>query len=78
MKKLLPPGKLRGFYSKHQIERQVLPVQQNTIRRWMNGEVRAWEISAEDVLPYIPRSSVECIMMTGSAPQGKGAWETAR
>jgi hypothetical protein len=136
IKKLTPPGKKQGFYSKHQIERlarerlscitdeeepgttfrkatvediheeyelavlmlngsagygiptyeawlhknpdtnfivrdqgrlvacmQVLPVKQETILRWMKGEIREWEISAEDVLPYTPRSSVECIIM---------------
>ncbi len=137
VKKLTPPGKKQGFYSKHQIERlakeklermtdekepgtifmratlddiheehelaalmlngsaaygvstyeawlrkngdinfiirdrgrlvafmQVLPVKQKTIRRWMNGEIREWEISAEDVLLYSPGSSVECIIMS--------------
>ena len=136
IKKLTPPGKNRGFYSKHQIEKltrerlnciidekeqgttfrkatlddlqeeyelaalmlngsagygiptyeawlrknpdtnfivrdqgrlvaymHVLPVKQETITRWMKGETREWEISAEDVLPYTPRSSVECIIM---------------
>lgn len=137
IKKLTPPGKKRGFYSKHQIERlakerlkcesgegeprvtfmkatlddiqeeyelaalvlngsagygvptyeawlrknsdtnfivrdqgrlvafmHVLPVKQETIKHWMNGEIREWEISAEDVLPYTPGSSVECIIMS--------------
>jgi hypothetical protein len=41
----------------------VLPVKQETITRWIKGEIREWEISAEDVLPYTPRSSVECIIM---------------
>lgn len=40
----------------------VLPVKQETIKRWMKGEIREWEISAEDVLPYTPGSSVECII----------------
>src|SRR5712692_2410732 len=137
IKRLTPPGKNRGFYSKHQIERlaeerlkcvtgeegpetpfrkatlgdiheeyelaalvlngsagygvptyeawlrknadtnfiirdqgrlvafmHVLPVKQNTIKRWMDGEIRTWEISAEDVLPYTPGSSAECIIMS--------------
>jgi hypothetical protein len=137
IKRLTPPGKKRGFYSKHQIEKLakerlecvtgegepgptfmkatladiyeeyelatlmlngsaaygvptyaawldknpdtnfiirdqgrlvafmlVLPVKQRTIKRWINGEIREWEIGAEDVLPYIPRSSVECIIMS--------------
>ena len=136
IKKLTPPGKKQGFYSKHQIERlarerrkcmideeeagptfnkatvddleeeyelavlmlngsagydiatyeawlhknpetnfivrdqgrlvaymHVLPVKQETITRWLKGEIRAWEISTEDVLPYTPGSSMECIML---------------
>ena len=139
IKKLTPPGKKQGFYSKHQIERlarerlrgiidaeepgttfrkatvddiheeyelaalmlngsagygiptyeawlhknpdtnfivrdqgrlvacmQVLPLAQETIMRWIKGEIREWEISAEDVLPFTPRRSVECII-TGMA-----------
>jgi hypothetical protein len=30
----------------------------------MKGEIREWEISAEDALPYTPRSSVECIIVS--------------
>ena len=135
IKRITPPGKKQGFYSKHQIERlanerlkcesgegepgvtfmkatledideeyelaamvlngsagygvptyeawlrknsatnfiirdqgrlvafmHVLPVKQKTIKRWMNGEIRAWEIGTEDVLPYAPGSSAECII----------------
>jgi len=136
IKKLTPPGKKQGFYSKHQIERlarerlkctideeepgttfskatvddfqeeyelavlmlngsagydiptyeawlhknpetnfivrdqgrlvacmHVLPLKQETITRWMEGDIRAWEISTEDVLPYTAGSSVECIIL---------------
>jgi len=136
IKKLTPPGKKQGFYSKHQIERlarerrkcmideeeagttfrkatvddieeeyeltvlmlngsagydiptckawlhknpeinfivrdqgrlvaymHVLPVKQETITRWVKGEIRAWQISTEDVLTYTPGSSVECIIL---------------
>jgi len=135
IKKLTPPGKKQGYYSKHQIERlararrkcttgeekpeitfmkatlddlheeyelatlmlngsagysiptyeawlgknsatnfivrdrgrlvafmHVLPVQQETIKRWLNGEIREWEISTKDVLLYAPGISVECII----------------
>ncbi len=135
IKKLAPPGKQRGFYSKHQIETllkeratgmqgklksditflkatqddiheeyelaalllngsigyglptyeawlrynpdsnfivrdqgrlvafmQVLPVKRETIKRWLKGEVREWEIGADDVLPYERGSSVECMI----------------
>ncbi len=136
IKRLTPPGKKQGFYSKHQIERlakerltcvtaegqpgitfmqatlddiheeyelaalvlngsagygvptyeawlrknaasnfivrdqgrlvafmHVLPVKREIIRQWFNGAIREWEISATDVLPYTPGSSVECIIM---------------
>ncbi len=139
VKRLTPPGKKQGFYSKHQIERlvrerlkriadeeepgtafrkatvddiheeyelavlvlngsagygiptyeawlhknpdtnfivrdqgrlvacmHVLPIKQETITRWIKGEIREWEIRAEDVLSYTPRRSVECII-TGMA-----------
>lgn len=135
IRRITPPGKNRGFYSKHQIERlaheqpgsgrageplqlvfaqatqndfheeyelaalvlngsasyglptsqawlrknpatnfivrdqgrlvafmHVVPVKTGTIKRWLNGEIREWEISAEDVLPYIPGMPVECII----------------
>jgi len=137
IKKLTPPGKKQGFYSKHQIERlarerlecitdeeepgttfihatlddiheeyelaalmldgsarygmptceawlrknfatnfivrdrgrlvafmHVLPVKRETIKRWLNGEIREWEIRAEDVLLYTPGMPVECIIMS--------------
>lgn len=137
IKRITPPGKKRGFYSKHQIERLandglkhvnveegagptfmkatwddldeefelatlllngnaayglptynawlsknpdtnfiirdqgrlvafllVLPVKQRTIKRWINGEIREWEIGAEDILPYTPFRSLECVIMS--------------
>ncbi len=41
----------------------VLPVKQETIKRWMKGEIREWEIGAGDVLPYTPGNPVACIIM---------------
>lgn len=137
IKRIIPPGKKRGFYSKHQIQRLadqnlnhgtseddgapifmkatwedldeefelatlllngnapygiptyhawlsknpdtnfilrdqgrlvafllVLPVQPGTIKRWINGEIREWEINSEDILPYAPHHSLECIIMS--------------
>ncbi len=137
IKKLTPPGKKQGFYSKHQIEKlarerlkcitdeeepgttfinatlndiheeyelaalmlddsarygvpayeawlrknsatnfivrdrgrlvafmHVLPVKRETIKRWLNGEIREWEIGAADVRLYTPGISVECIIMS--------------
>jgi len=48
--------KLVGFIN-------LLPVKHETIMRFMQGEMRGWEIPAEDVLSYTPGSQVECIMM---------------
>jgi hypothetical protein len=42
----------------------VLPVQQRTIKRWINGEIREWEIGAEDILPYTPINPLECIVLS--------------
>ncbi|HEX9132568.1 MAG TPA: hypothetical protein VF844_09760 [Ktedonobacteraceae bacterium] len=148
IKKITPPGKKRGFYSKHQIDRlakerlkcvtgeeepgtifmtatqddiyeeyelaalmlngsagygvpsykawlgknpdtnfivrdqgrlvafmHVLPVEQKTINRWMKGEIREWEISAVDVLPYTPGSSVECIIMSMATISDVDKWK---
>lgn len=139
IKKLVPPGKTRGFYSKHQIEQlaaervrgarseeragalflkatqddvheeyelaslllngsmgyglptyqawlqynpdsnfivrdqgrivafvHMLPLKRATIKRWLNGELREWEIGVKDVLPYEAGTSVECVI-TGIA-----------
>ncbi len=41
----------------------VLPVKHDTIMKFMRGEIRGWDIPAEDVLPYTPGSKVECITM---------------
>jgi len=50
-------GRLVGFLL-------VLPVQPRTIKRWINGEIREWEIGAEDILPYAPTNPLECIIMS--------------
>jgi hypothetical protein len=136
LKKLTPPGKKQGFYSKHQIERlvkeephaqagekaagvafmqatlddipeeyelavlmlngstgygvpayetwlrkndatnflvrdhgrlvafmHVLPVAPESIKRWLKGEIREWEISAEDVQSYTSQGPLECIIL---------------
>ena len=42
----------------------VLPVIHNTIKRWINGEIREWEIGAEDILPYTRRNPLECIILS--------------
>jgi len=40
----------------------VLPVRHETIMRFIRGEIRGWEITPEDILPYTPGSKVECII----------------
>ncbi len=63
--------KLVGFIN-------ILPVKHETIMRFMRGEIRGWEIPAEDVLPFTPGTEVECIMMgmatTPEAEAGKRAY----
>lgn len=48
----------------------VLPVKHETIMRFMDGEIRGWEIPADDLLQFTPGSSVECITMSiGTSPE---------
>jgi hypothetical protein len=49
-------GKLVAFIN-------VLPVKHETIMRFMEGEIRGWDIPADDVLPYLPGQEYECIIM---------------
>jgi hypothetical protein len=42
----------------------VLPVQHRTIKRWINGEIREWEIGTEDILLYTPKNPLECIILS--------------
>lgn len=49
-------GRLVGFIN-------MLPVKHDTIMRFMRGELRGWEISADDVLSYTAGSKLECIVM---------------
>lgn len=42
---------------------QALPIKREIIDRWIKGEFGEWEISKEDVLPYTPGSSMECIIL---------------
>lgn len=49
-------GRMVGFIN-------LLPAKHDTIMRFMNGEIRGWDIPAEDVLPFTPGSRLECIIM---------------
>ena len=44
----------------------MLPLKRETIKRWLNGEIREWEIGAGDVLSYQAGGKVECVV-TGIA-----------
>ena len=44
----------------------MLPLKRETITRWLNGELREWEIGAADVLPYEAGRKLECVI-TGIA-----------
>ena len=54
---------------------QVLPLKRETIKRWLKGEVREWEIGAEDVLPYEAGSSVECIITSIATTADVDKWK---
>ncbi len=49
-------GKLVGFIN-------LLPAKHDAIMQFINGEIRGWEIKPEDVLPFAPNSTMECIIM---------------
>jgi tetratricopeptide (TPR) repeat protein len=50
----------------------MLPVKPETIKRFMDGKMRGWEILADDVLPYTPNSTLECIVMgMATAPEAE-------
>jgi hypothetical protein len=41
----------------------LLPVKHDTIMDFMEGKIRGWDIPADDVLPYTPGETLECIVM---------------
>lgn len=49
-------GKVVGFF-------RLLPVKHDRLMQFMAGEIRGWDISAEDVEPFEPGKPVECIIM---------------
>jgi hypothetical protein len=49
-------GRLVGFIN-------LLPAKHEAIEQFMSGKTRGWEIKAEDVLPFTPGSTLECILM---------------
>lgn len=42
----------------------ILPVKHRTIMQFLDGKIRGWEITPNDILPYTPGSKVECIIMS--------------
>lgn len=58
-------GQLVGFLN-------VLPVRHEVLQSFLRGEIRGWDIPAEDILPYTPASRVECLIMgMGTTPQAE-------
>jgi|GraSoiStandDraft_42_1057292.scaffolds.fasta_scaffold50159_3 hypothetical protein len=49
-------GRLVGFIN-------LLPAKHGAIMQFMNGEIRGWDIKADDVLPFTSGSTMECIIM---------------
>jgi hypothetical protein len=49
-------GRLVGFIN-------LLPAKHEAIEQFMSGKIRGWEIKADDVLPFTPGSTMECILM---------------
>lgn len=49
-------GRLVGFIN-------LLPAKHEAIMQFMNGEIRGWDIQADDVLPFTPGVTMECIIM---------------
>ena len=48
----------------------ILPVKHETIMRFIDGEIRGWEIPADDILQFDSGSTVECIIMSmGTSPE---------
>lgn len=48
----------------------ILPVKHETIMRFMDGDIRGWEIPTDDLLQFDPGSTVECIVMSiGTSPE---------
>lgn len=49
-------GKLVGFIN-------ILPVKHETIMKFIKGEIKGWDISADDILEFEPQKKFECIIM---------------
>jgi hypothetical protein len=49
-------GRLVGFIN-------LLPAKHEAIMQFMSGEIRGWDIKPDDVVPFTPGSSMECIIM---------------
>lgn len=53
----------------------MLPLKRETIKRWLNGELREWEIGAGDVVPYEPGGKVECVITGIATTADVDAWK---
>ncbi len=41
----------------------ILPLKQETLRRFMRGEIRGWQISPDDIEQFVPGKPIECLIM---------------
>ena len=53
-------------------------MKRETIKRWLNGDIREWAIGADDVLPYEAGRSVECIITSIATTADVDEWERRR
>jgi hypothetical protein len=41
----------------------IFPLKKETITKFMNGEIRGWQIAPEDIIPLVPGKPTECLIM---------------
>jgi len=55
----------------------IFPLKHETLTKFMNGEIRGWQINPEDIEPFSPGETVECVLMdmvtTPTVPPAKRA-----
>ncbi len=49
-------GRLVGFLN-------LVPAKHDAIMHFMSGEIKGWDINADDVLPFTPGTTLECILI---------------
>jgi hypothetical protein len=56
-------GIIVGFVS-------LMPLKHETIEKLMSGDIRGWDITSDDVLPFTPGASLECFVMAIAVRSG--------